>query len=73
MRCSLLDIQRAPHGRPAQPATVIRMDIQARHRLTRRQHDRQLQLCVPLVNLKGDSYRLKNRDLGRIPAQATED
>src|SRR5579871_3921056 len=26
-----------------------------------------------VINLKGDSYRLKNRDLGRIPAQATED
>ena len=26
-----------------------------------------------VISLKGDSYRLKNRDLGRIPAQATED
>ena len=26
-----------------------------------------------VINLKGDSYRLKNRDLGRIPAQATEE
>jgi hypothetical protein len=59
MRSSLLDIQRAPHGRPTQPATVIRMDIQARHRLTRRQHDRQLQLCVPLVVTNGDSYRMR--------------
>ena len=25
-----------------------------------------------VINLKGDSYRLKNRDLGRIPAQAAE-
>jgi hypothetical protein len=36
---------------------MIRVDIQARHRLTRRQHDRQLQLCVPLVHVNGDSYR----------------
>jgi DNA replication protein DnaC len=26
-----------------------------------------------VVNLKGDSYRLKGRDLGRVPASATED
>jgi hypothetical protein len=26
-----------------------------------------------VINLKGDSYRLKNRDLGRIPTQATEE
>jgi DNA replication protein DnaC len=26
-----------------------------------------------IVDLKGDSYRLKNRDLGRIPAAATEE
>jgi hypothetical protein len=25
------------------------------------------QFCVPSVNLKGDSYRLKGRDLGRVP------
>jgi DNA replication protein DnaC len=26
-----------------------------------------------VISLKGDSYRLKDRDLGRIPAQATEE
>jgi len=26
-----------------------------------------------LISLKGDSHRLKDRDLRRIPAQATED
>ena len=46
------------------------MDIQPGNRLSRRQRDGQLQLCVPLVSLKGDSYRLKNRDLGRIPRPA---
>ncbi len=25
-------------------------------------------VCVPSVVLKGDSYRLKDRDLGRVPA-----
>ena len=37
---------------------------------------RQCQLktvCVPFMSLKGDSYRLKDRDLGRIPAQAPEE
>jgi hypothetical protein len=24
-------------------------------------------VCVPLVALKGDSYRLRDRDLGRVP------
>jgi len=49
------------------------MQIQPRDFLPRRQNGGQLQLCVPQVSLKGDSYRLKNRDLGRIPAQATEE
>jgi hypothetical protein len=49
------------------------MEIQTRHALGRRQRDSQLQLCVPLVTLKGDSYRLKDRDLGRVPATATTD
>ena len=26
-----------------------------------------------VINLNGDSYRLKDRDLGRIPAQANEE
>ena len=37
------------------------MDIQARNELSRRQRDRQLQLCVPLVIINGPSYRLKDR------------
>jgi hypothetical protein len=68
MRPELLDIKVTPNGRTPQPATVIRMHIQPRNSHCRRQRHRQLQLCVPLVTLKGDSYRLKNRDLGRIPA-----
>jgi hypothetical protein len=35
------------------------MDIQARHRLIRHQHDGQLQLCVPLVSIDGPSYRMR--------------
>jgi hypothetical protein len=50
------------------------MDIQARNLGLRRQHCGQLQLCVPQIALKGDSYRLKDRDLGRVPAApATDD
>ena len=26
-----------------------------------------------VISLKGDSYRLKNRDLGRVPAATTTD
>jgi hypothetical protein len=30
-----------------------------------------IQACVPLVNLKGDSYRLKDKDLGSRPPGKT--
>jgi hypothetical protein len=30
-----------------------------------------VQACVPFVSLKGDSYRLKDRDLGPRPAHQT--
>ena len=49
------------------------MQIQPRDFLPRRQNRGQLKLCVPQVTLKGDSYRLKNRDLGRVPAATTTD
>ena len=49
------------------------MQIQPRNRFWWSQQHRQLQLCVPLVILKGDSYRLKDRDLGRTPAATTEE
>ncbi len=38
------------------------MDIQARNGLRRRQRDRQLQLCVPLVGVKAFSYRRVKND-----------
>jgi len=47
---------------------MVRMQIQPIHRPVRSQRDGQLKLCVPPMSLKGDSYRLRNRDLGRVPA-----
>ncbi|HEY1443110.1 MAG TPA: hypothetical protein VGF65_20330 [Mycobacterium sp.] len=41
------------------------MDIQARHRLIGHQHDRQLQLCVPLVVTEGQSFRLAQATTGK--------
>jgi acyl-coenzyme A synthetase/AMP-(fatty) acid ligase len=35
--------------------------------------DAENQLCVPAVEINGPSYRLKDRDLGRVPAAATEE
>jgi hypothetical protein len=46
------------------------MQIQPRDLIGWRQHSTQLKLCVPQVSLKSDSYRLKNRDLGRVLAAA---
>jgi len=40
---------------------VIRVEVQAWHRVARRERDRHVQLCVPLVNINGPSYRLKDR------------
>ena len=59
VRSSLLDIQITPNGGSAQPTTVIRMQIQTRDRTCGRQQDRQLQLCVPLVDTDGESYRMR--------------
>ena len=33
-----------------------------------RQNTAVVQACVPLVSLKGDSYRLKGKELGRVPS-----
>jgi len=49
------------------------MQIQVRDRFRGSQQHSQLQLCVPLVALKGDSYRIKDRDLGRVPGSTTEE
>jgi len=58
-------------GGSAQPATVLRIGIETVHGPLRGEHRAQLQLCVPSMALKGDSYRLKDRDLGRVPAAAS--
>jgi hypothetical protein len=60
MRSSLLDIQLTPNNRPPPPTAVIRMHIQPGDGLRRSQNDGQLQLCVPLVLLDGESYRLRD-------------
>ncbi len=65
MRRSLLDIKTTPDRCTPQPATVVRMDIQPGNRLSRRQHDGQQQLCVPLVMAKGDSHRLAEALAGK--------
>ena len=73
MRQYLLDIERAPNGRSPQATTMLRMDVQPRNRAGSTQQNGQLQLCVPLVALKGDSYRLRDRDLGRVPTATTDE
>ena len=40
---------------------MVRVQIQPRDLVPRRQHGGQLQLCVPQVAINGPSYRLKNR------------
>ena len=68
----MLDIARPKRVVPPRAASMVRMQIQAGNSLVHGQRDGQLQLCVPPISLKGDSYRLKDRDLGRVPA-ATND
>jgi hypothetical protein len=60
MRHSSLDIEDAPDRCASQATTVVRVQIEARNRLVRREHDRQLQLCVPLVATSGQSYRMRD-------------
>jgi hypothetical protein len=53
----LLDIKITPYLLAAQPATVVRMQIQPRDHVSRRKHGAQLQLCVPQVAAEGASDR----------------
>jgi hypothetical protein len=39
---------------------VLNTRVQAGNRLTVGQHDRQLQLCVPVVVTDGESYRMRD-------------
>jgi hypothetical protein len=50
---------------------VLGVGIEPDNRLINGKHRGQLQLCVPPMALKGDSYRLKDRDLGRVSAATT--
>ncbi len=63
-RASLIVTSNKPFGRWGE---VFGDDVVAAAMIDRLVHH------AEVINLKGDSYRLKNRDLGRIPAQATED
>ena len=49
---------------------MVRSPIQLGVRLARLAHQNTavVQACVPLMSLKGDSYRLKDHDLGARPA-----
>jgi hypothetical protein len=49
---------------------VVRSPIQLGVRRARLAHQNAavIQACVPLVELKGDSYRLRGKDLGARPA-----
>ncbi len=68
----MLDILAAEGVEPPGAAPMVRMQIQSRHRPKLSQRDAQRKLCVPPMTLKGDSYRLRNRDLGRVPAAKTD-
>jgi len=46
------------------------MEIQPRNRLAGRQHDRQLQLCVPLVGIDGPSYRMRQHQAAAATLRA---
>jgi len=65
MRPSLLDIKLTPNNRPTPSTTVIRMHIQPRNHFRRSQHHRQLQFCVPLVIIEGQSFRLAQATTGK--------
>ena len=47
---------------------MVGTTVQPVRRPGRSERDGHPELCVPAVDLKGDSYRLRNRDLGRVPA-----
>jgi hypothetical protein len=61
----MLDILTAERVKPPSAATMVRMQIQPRHRPQPSQRDRQLKLCVPPMVTQGDSYRLTEATSGR--------
>ena len=60
LRPKSLIIKSGAHRRPPKTTAVVRVQVQAVDVLEGTEHDRQLQLCVPLVSINGPSYRLKN-------------
>jgi hypothetical protein len=72
MRFSLLDTQSASYRCLAQPATVVRVQVQPRDFPLRYQHGSQLQLCVPQMFMNGPSYR-PNKRPGRVIPTTKED
>jgi DNA replication protein DnaC len=63
-RASLIVTSNKPFGRWGE---VFGDDVVAAAMIDRLVHH------AEVISLKGDSYRLKNRDLGRVPAAATEE
>jgi DNA replication protein DnaC len=63
-RASLIVTSNKPFGRWGE---VFGDDVVAAAMIDRLVHH------AEVINLKGDSYRLKDRDLGRVPSQATEE
>ena len=57
----MLDILTPEGVKPSSAATMVRMQIQPRHRPQPSQRHGQLKLCVPPMAINGPSYRLKNR------------
>jgi hypothetical protein len=52
---------------------MVSTTVEPVHRPNRSERHGQPELCVPPMSLKGDSYRLKDRDLGRVPTAANDD
>ena len=76
LRYSLLDINVTPYWAAPQPATAVRMQIQPRDFVARRQHSTQLQLCVPQVangNLYCPATPRPLLQLGPLPPDATSE
>ena len=76
LRYSLLDINVTPYWAAPQPATAVRMQIQPRDFVARRQHSTQLQLCVPQVangNLYCPATPRTLTELGPLARTATKE
>jgi hypothetical protein len=63
--------QPQPPQTPPMPRSAVQLGV-LRAQLAD-QNAAEVQACVPLVSLKGDSYRLKDRDLGPRPGRPSTD